>query len=96
MKVRDEGYSPSPDIEIDRDKGYSPPDLVIDRDKAYSPSPESISISYDQNTLFSQVFLYPTCHSFLSFLNNIACGVNSQFVVRYGSLTYGWSSPSPH
>jgi hypothetical protein len=24
MKVRDEGYSPSPSTEIDRDEGYSP------------------------------------------------------------------------
>jgi hypothetical protein len=39
MEVRDEGYSPSPNIEIDKDEGYS-------------PSPSSISIFYDQNSLF--------------------------------------------
>jgi hypothetical protein len=31
----------------------------IDRDEGYSPSPDSVSISRDQNTLFSQFFLEP-------------------------------------
>jgi hypothetical protein len=47
MKVRDEGYSPSPNTEIDKDEGYS-------------PSPGSISIFCDQNSLFLfQSFLGP-------------------------------------
>jgi hypothetical protein len=81
MKVRDEGYSPSPDTEIDRDEGYSPspdsvidrdegyspsPDSVIDRDEGYSPSPDSVSISCDQNTLFFTVL--PRTESLVSHL----------------------------
>jgi hypothetical protein len=52
-KVRDEGYSPFPNTEIDTDEGYSPsPNTKIDKDKGYSPSPGSISILCDQNSLF--------------------------------------------
>jgi hypothetical protein len=51
-KVRDEGYSPSPNTEIDGDEGYSPsPDSEIDGDEGYSPSPGSVSIFWDQNSL---------------------------------------------
>jgi hypothetical protein len=60
MKVRDEGYSPSPGTEIVRDEGYSPsPDSIIDRDEGYSPSPESVSISVIRTYSFSQFFLEP-------------------------------------
>jgi hypothetical protein len=100
MKVRDEGYSPSPNTGIDKDEGYS-------------PSPGSVSILCDQNSLFtfnpssdpraqalvSALFAGPLCPhhaSFLAFLNKIVCGSNSQSVVRSGSLTDGQSAPSPH
>jgi hypothetical protein len=84
MKVRDEGYSPSPNTEIDKDEGYS-------------PSPGSISIFCDQNSLFlfqsflgpesfrsrlcifPQVFLCPP--HFLSFLPQQDC-VWLEFPVR--------------
>jgi hypothetical protein len=83
-EVRDEGYSPSPNTEIDRDEGYS-------------PSPDSVSIFWDQNSLqffsvlprtrelrlsslhSSQVFLCPPC--FLSFLPQQDC-VWLEFPVR--------------
>jgi hypothetical protein len=61
----------------------------IDRDEGYSPSPVSVSISRDQNTLFSQFFLesqrasslvsalfadfLPDPHAFLSFLSQQDC-----------------------
>jgi hypothetical protein len=52
MEVRDKGYFPYPNIEIDGDEGYSPsPNLETDGDKGYSPSFSSISIFWDHNSL---------------------------------------------
>jgi hypothetical protein len=93
-EVRDEGYSPSPNTEIDKDEGYS-------------PSPGSISIFCDQNSLFlfqsflgpesfrsrlcifPQVFLCPP--HFLSCLPQQDC-VWLEFPVR-GQVwkPYGWA-----
>jgi hypothetical protein len=99
MEVRDEGYSPSPNIEIDMDGGYS-------------PSPDSVSISYDHNLLssfspssdprasflVSALFaIFPPLTpmvSFLSLSRKIACGPNSLSVVRSGSLIDGRSTPT--
>jgi hypothetical protein len=99
-EVREEGYSPSPNTEIDKDEGYP-------------PSPGSISIFCDQNSLLLfQSFLrpgvsslvstffrrYSSAHqtSFLAFLINIESGSNSRSVVRSGSLTNGRPATSPH
>jgi hypothetical protein len=86
MKVRDEGYSPSPYTRIDEDEGYS-------------LSPNSVSLLYGPKSIFTLnpsldlrvsalVFaffagpLFPHHTSFLDFLSKIACGSNSQSVVR--------------
>jgi hypothetical protein len=99
MEGRDEGYSPSPNTEIDKDEGYS-------------PSPGSISIFCDQNSLFplsvlpqtrefplsSLHFLRrsPSVHhtSFLSSLSKIVCGLNLPVRGQVRSLTDGKSAPS--
>jgi hypothetical protein len=102
----DEGNSPSLISVIDMYKGYCPSlDSVIDMDEGYSPLPVIKTWSFSvlpQTRAYSLISALiadlplPTMPSFLTFLRNIVCGQNFEFVVKSGSLTDGLYAPSPH
>jgi hypothetical protein len=101
MEVSDKGYSPSPNIEIDKDEGYSPSIGSISIFFVIRTHCSSFSPSSDLrvSSLLSAFFHRSSSShhtSFLSFLSEIVCGSNSQSVVRLGSLTNRQSAPSPH
>jgi hypothetical protein len=92
-KVRDEGYSPSPYTRIDEDEGYSPSPYSVsipcDQNSLFTFNPSS---DPRVSALVSAFFVGRLCphHAFfLAFLSKIACGLNPQSMVRYGSLQIG-------